>query len=98
MDAGSQLAQGHSDGARRRADRQRLCGQRRPPYGQGCGVRLAARGNIPAALDGLIDILRQDRHYRDDIARKVALGLLELLGEENPLTRQYRSELASVLF
>ncbi|NPV84709.1 MAG: thioredoxin [Anaerolineae bacterium] len=67
------------------------------PAFQNC-IRLAARGNIPAALDGLIDILRQDRHYRDDIARKVALGLLELLGEENPLTRQYRSELASVLF
>jgi thioredoxin-like negative regulator of GroEL len=28
----------------------------------------------------------------------VVLGVLELLGEEDPLTRQYRSELASILF
>ncbi|HMD88256.1 MAG TPA: tetratricopeptide repeat protein [Anaerolineaceae bacterium] len=61
-------------------------------------IRLASRGNLPAALDGLLDILRQDRHYHSDRARLVVLGLLELLGEEDPQTRQYRSELASVLF
>mgnify|MGYP001143691941 CR=1 FL=1 len=31
-------------------------------------------------------------------ARLVMLGLLEILGEANPLTRQYRQELATVLF
>lgn len=61
-------------------------------------IRLAKRGNIPASIDGLLDILRQDKHYRDDKARQTILALLELLGETDPQTRYYRTELASVLF
>jgi putative thioredoxin len=61
-------------------------------------VRLAARGNIPAALDGLLDILRQNRRYRNGEVKQVVVGLLEVLGNEDPLTRQYRTELATILF
>ncbi len=61
-------------------------------------IRLAARGNFPAALDGLLDILRQEKHYRHDIARQIFLGILELLGEADPQSRSYRSELAATLF
>jgi thioredoxin-like negative regulator of GroEL len=46
----------------------------------------------------LIDILRQDKHYRDGLPRKIMLGLFEILGNEDTLTQQYRQELASVLF
>jgi putative thioredoxin len=61
-------------------------------------ARLLGLSNYPAALDGLLDLLRLDKHYRRDDARKVFLAVLELLGEDNPLTRPYRDELASVLF
>jgi putative thioredoxin len=61
-------------------------------------IRLAGRGNIPAALDGLLDILRQEKGYRQGLARQVFLALLELPGDESEFTRQYRTELASVLF
>jgi putative thioredoxin len=61
-------------------------------------LRLVKRSNIPAALDGLLDILRQDKRYQDGAARQIFLALLELLGEDNPQTRQYRDELASTLF
>ncbi|NMB91152.1 MAG: tetratricopeptide repeat protein, partial [Chloroflexi bacterium] len=61
-------------------------------------IRLASRGNFPAALDGLLDILRQNRRYQNGAARQVTLSLLEVLGSESPLSREYRSELASVLF
>ncbi len=61
-------------------------------------LRLIQRGNLPAAMDGIIDILRQDKHYHNDEARKVLLGLFELLGDNHPLTQQYRRELAMVLF
>lgn len=61
-------------------------------------LRLVTLGNLPAALDGLLAVLRQDKHYRDEEARLVILGLFEVLGNNNPLTRQYRKELASVLF
>jgi putative thioredoxin len=61
-------------------------------------LHLAGRGNIEAALDGLLDLLRQQKNYGNGQARQVFLALLELLGDTNPDTRQYRSELASVLF
>ncbi len=61
-------------------------------------IRLASKGNLPSALDGLLDILRQEKRYRDGIAHKVILSLLELLGEDDPLTRNYRTELATILF
>ena len=59
---------------------------------------LASRGNLPAALDGLMDILRVEKRYRGGAAHKVILSLLELMGEDDPEARQYRSELASLLF
>jgi putative thioredoxin len=61
-------------------------------------IRLAQRGQFLPALDGLLDILRQDRNYQDGWGRQTFLALLELLGREDPNTRQYRSELASILF
>jgi putative thioredoxin len=61
-------------------------------------LRLAKRGNIEAAMDGLLDILREDKHYRDDEARQVIVSLLELLGNDSAIARQYRRELSTVLF
>jgi putative thioredoxin len=59
---------------------------------------LLLHGNIPAALDGLLEILRQDKHYRNNEVRKVVLGIFEILGDNSLLTQQYRRELALILF
>ncbi|RMG99588.1 MAG: co-chaperone YbbN [Chloroflexi bacterium] len=59
---------------------------------------LFERGNIEAALDGLLDVLRQDKHYRNGEPKEIMLGIFELLGDDDLLTQQYRRELASVLF
>lgn len=61
-------------------------------------IRLAMRGNLLASLDGMIGILREDKHFSKDRAKLVVLGLLELLAPESDLVRQYRKELASILF
>jgi putative thioredoxin len=61
-------------------------------------IRLASRGNTLASIDGLLEILRQDKRYRKDRARNVLLALLDLLDQNTDLTRQYRAELASILF
>mgnify|MGYP000848880714 CR=1 FL=1 len=61
-------------------------------------VRLALRGNLLASLDGLLEVLRQDKHYAKDQAKQVFLGLLELLDPESEDVRSYRRELASALF
>lgn len=61
-------------------------------------IRLASRGNIFASIDGILDILRQDKRFRKDRAKNVLLGLLELLDPQGEQTRKYRSELAAILF
>ncbi len=61
-------------------------------------LRLIRRGNLPAGMDGLLDLLRQDKNYRQGEPKAIMLAIFELLGDQDQLTRQYRSELASVLF
>ena len=61
-------------------------------------IRLASQAKFDLALDGLLDILRQDKRYREGIAREVVLSLLEILGANDPQARSYRSELMSVLY
>jgi putative thioredoxin len=61
-------------------------------------VRLVSRGNLPAAADGLLDILRQDKAYRGGEARKAMLAVLDMMAPQAEETRQYRQELSAVLF
>jgi putative thioredoxin len=61
-------------------------------------ARLIVRGNLPAAMDGLLDILRQDKQYRKGEPKDVMLAIFAILGDEDQMTRDYREELASVLF
>jgi putative thioredoxin len=59
---------------------------------------LIKRGNLEAAIDGLLDVLRQDKKYRNGEARNIILAIFELLGDGDDLTQIYRRELAMVLF
>jgi len=61
-------------------------------------AHLLQQGNLAAAMDGLLEVLRQDKGYNNGEPKQVMLALFELLGEDDPLTQTYRSELASVLF
>lgn len=61
-------------------------------------IRLAYNKNFEAAMDGILEVLRVDKNFRDDEARLIMIAILEMLGENNPITKQYRNELASVLF
>ncbi len=61
-------------------------------------IRLITIGNYPAALDGLLEVLRKNKRYKDGKAKEVVLGIFELLGEHHPLTKEYRPQLANILF
>jgi putative thioredoxin len=67
-----------------------------PAFNQ--ALRLVKRGNLEAAMDGLLDILRENKRYGDGRARLILVALFELLGDGDPIARQYRAELATVLF
>lgn len=61
-------------------------------------MRLAVRGNMLAALDGMMDILRTDKHFRRERGKEVVLGILDLMDQESEMTRDYRKELTNILF
>lgn len=55
-------------------------------------------GNLREAMDALLGVLRKDKRYRNGEPRQAMLAIFALLGDEHPLTREYRMKLASVLF
>jgi len=51
-----------------------------------------------AALTGFLAIASRDRRYRDDGARKAMLAIFDLLGDDHPLTKEYRKQLTRALY
>jgi putative thioredoxin len=55
-----------------------------------------ARHDYARGMDALLEIIRRDRNYQDDIARKTLLDVFNLLAGQ-PLVSEYRRKLASAL-
>ncbi|MCC7412189.1 MAG: thioredoxin [Gammaproteobacteria bacterium] len=60
-------------------------------------VRKLLGGDEAGALAQLLEIVRSDRAYGDDAARRTMLDAFVLLGEDHPLVRDYRTALARAL-
>jgi putative thioredoxin len=54
-------------------------------------------GDVPRGLDALLDVLPRSDGRRDDV-RRVVVGVLDDLGVEHPLAREYRRRLAQALY
>jgi putative thioredoxin len=58
-------------------------------------ARAALSGDHRQALEGLLALVREGD---GDEARRLMLGVFDLLGDDDPLTSEYRGRLASALF
>ena len=59
---------------------------------------LLGRGQPEAGADHLLTIMRRDREWNDDGARKALIELFDALGQTAPLTVAYRKKLSALLF
>ena len=59
---------------------------------------LAARGKKAEALDQLLEVVRRDRKWNEEAARKQLVQLFDAWGPKDPLTLEGRRRLSSILF
>jgi putative thioredoxin len=59
---------------------------------------LAAAGRLGEAVDQLIEIIRRDRAWNDEAARKQLLNVFEAAGQMSDVARQGRRKLSALLF
>ena len=55
-------------------------------------------GEYEPVLQQLLEIMRRDRSFGDDAARKGMLAIFDLLGGQGPLVSRYRSLMSSALY
>lgn len=58
---------------------------------------MVASGRYEEGMDQLLEIVRRDRSFQDDIGRKTLLDVFSLLGGQGELVSKYRRLLASAL-
>ena len=54
--------------------------------------------NFDSALSNFIDVIREDRYFDDDGARKACIAIFKYLGEESAITLKYRRDFGSALY
>jgi putative thioredoxin len=60
-------------------------------------AQLVLRQQFNAALEQLLEIVRYDRKFNDDAARKAMLSVFQMLGGKGELVTQYRRKLSMAL-
>jgi putative thioredoxin len=56
------------------------------------------RKDFDSALEKFIEIIRTDRSYDDDGARKACVSIFKFLGEEHEITLKHRRDFGSALY
>ena len=73
------------------------------PAGSARDTYIAAASDVRAqryddALRGFIAVIRENRAFDEEGARKACIAIFKFLGDDHPLTGQYRREFSSALF
>ncbi|NPA12455.1 MAG: thioredoxin [Aquificae bacterium] len=62
------------------------------------GACLVLKEDYKDALDKFLKVVQLDKNYKDGAGRKAMVSIFNLLGESNPLTKEYRRKLAMWLY
>lgn len=62
------------------------------------GIEALSERDFDAALERFIDVVRTNRDYDDDGARKACIALFTLLGEQHPTTKEHRRTFDMALY
>ncbi len=62
------------------------------------GVRAAAAGDYESALACLLEVLENDRRYKDGAARRDMVAIFDILGPSHALVDTYRPRMARAMF
>ena len=61
-------------------------------------IEAMARNNFEEAINGFIRVIRREKTYDDEGARRGCVALFRILGDESDITRSKRREFSSALF
>jgi putative thioredoxin len=62
------------------------------------GIERLFAGKYAAALEKFIEAIKRNRKLDDDGARKACVAIFKILGEDHPVTLNYRREFANALY
>jgi putative thioredoxin len=62
------------------------------------GLKSLRDGDVDQALRCLVESVRLDRSYEDEVARRACVAIFNVLGQSHALTRKHRRALEMVLF
>jgi putative thioredoxin len=62
------------------------------------GIEALSEQDVDTALENFIDVVRTNRDYDDDGARKACIALFTLLGEQHPITKEHRRSFDMALY
>ena len=62
------------------------------------GCALAVGGDFEGALTEFLEVVRLDRSFEEDAGRKAMVALFAMLGDEHPLTADFRHRLSMELY
>lgn len=68
----------------------------RPTYSEGIAALLS--NDYTTALNKFIEVIRRNRYYDDDGARKACIAVFKILGDDHVLTHEKRREFSSALY
>ena len=61
------------------------------------GAMQVLSGDYEAAMQAFMEIIRQDRSFREDAGRKALLSVFDLLGNDHELVSSYRRQLFNAM-